>query len=253
MPYIVEASESETQQEFRDDDDNFLFNRFKPQAAQRSDPNISQFYFNPLKLVADLLAATNPRSILTLSLPVPQYQGFFKGPLDNLSSVPVFKNYFRSRDKFPAYVMAACDLSAVKRASKLALALQIPFVFIHNDKSEFVLAGEDVKGRDVLIFSEITDICTKFNRAATHLLKIRSATTVSLLTDYFIVPDRLELDKLSQFSKIFFTNTVQFVDDQFISGYDKFEVIDVSEYLAQAISLHHSGGSLKHLQETFGA
>lgn len=285
MPYIVEASESETLppnndlqrwllgvmsgnlDQYRGDDENYLFNRLKQQAAlcesKISDPNdpmISQFYFNPLKLVADLLSSTNPRSILTLSLPVPQYQGFFKGPLDDLSIIPVFKNYFRSRNEFPAYVIAACDLSSAKRASKLALALQTSFVFLHNDKSrksnsEFILAGEDVNGRDVLIFSEIADICTKFNQAANHLLKVQSATTVSLLTSHFIIPDRLELEKLSQFSKIFYTNTVQIVDDELINGNvnDKFEVIDVSEYLAQAISLHHSGGSLKHLQDTFGA
>lgn len=278
MPYIIPAEESETlppgkdlknidkndsEYHDQDQDQTFLSNRLEQQgilceaqtATQAQTPlDNGNIYFNPLKLIADLICSTNPRSILTLSLPVPQYHGFFNVPLDDLSIIPLFTKYFKSKkDKLPGYIIGTCDLSCAKRASKLSTALEASFVLLHNtdNENDFILSGDDVYDRDVLIFSDYADICTKFCRAAQFLLN-KSVATVSLLITHFLPPDHDEFEKLHHFSKIFLTNSVQ-LPDSLIAKSDKFEIIDISEYLARAINLHHTGGSLKHLQDTFSA
>jgi ribose-phosphate pyrophosphokinase len=67
------------------------------------------------KLVADLLQTAGVQRVITTDLHAGQIQGFFNIPVDNLTSTPVFYNYFRNRD-FNNLVVLSPDVGGIKMA-----------------------------------------------------------------------------------------------------------------------------------------
>jgi len=76
------------------------------------------------RLVAELIEAAGADRVVAVDLHVPQIQGFFKVPVDNLTAMPLFADYVR-REKplLQDVVIASPDVGGVVRANGLAYVL----------------------------------------------------------------------------------------------------------------------------------
>ena len=72
------------------------------------------------RLVADMLKVAGADRIIVTDLHAPQIQGFFTCPVDDLSAVPLFADFFRSELKGKDIVVVSPDHGGVTRARKLA-------------------------------------------------------------------------------------------------------------------------------------
>lgn len=71
-------------------------------------------------LVANLITCAGADAILTIDLHTTQIQGFFDIPVDNLSAIPVFSEYFRHKD-VDNLVVASLDMGGAASARNYAI------------------------------------------------------------------------------------------------------------------------------------
>ena len=74
------------------------------------------------KLVADLLSIAGASRVLVVDLHVPQIQGFFNIPVDEVSAIPLFAEYIKDLSINDPVVVAP-DVGATKKARQLAKRL----------------------------------------------------------------------------------------------------------------------------------
>jgi ribose-phosphate pyrophosphokinase len=77
------------------------------------------------KLIADLLQTSGATHVMTMMLHSPQVHGFFNVPADPLSSRPVIKKYFESRD-LSGTIVVCPDMGQAKSAARFAKSLGLP-------------------------------------------------------------------------------------------------------------------------------
>lgn len=113
------------------------------------------------RVCADCIEAAGADRVLTMDLHSPQIQGFFKIPVDHLYAMPVFVEYFRSKE-IPDLVVAAPDVGYGKQAYKFGEMMHAPVAFgnktrrSHDEKAEMLDIVGQVKDKNVLIVDDFT-------------------------------------------------------------------------------------------------
>ncbi len=109
------------------------------------------------------------KRIVTFDLHAKQEQGYFDGPLDELSAIPDFAAYYRNlfKDSFnsgrPDVLVISPDPGGAKRARKLAQALGTQYVTLdkirtgHGEAEHRFYLPSDVKGKKVIVIDDIVD------------------------------------------------------------------------------------------------
>ena len=70
------------------------------------------------RMVADLFKAAGAKRMVSIDLHSGQIQGFFEGPVDHLTAMPVLENYVRQNAQAP--VIVAPDAGRIKVAERMA-------------------------------------------------------------------------------------------------------------------------------------
>ena len=115
------------------------------------------------RLVADMLKVAGADRIIVTDLHAPQIQGFFTCPVDDLSAVPLFADFFRSELKGKDIVVVSPDHGGVTRARKLASFLNdAPIAIIDKRRPRPNVAQVmniigDVKGKVAIMIDDIVD------------------------------------------------------------------------------------------------
>ena len=190
------------------------------------------------KLVADLLGATGADRIITIDLHSGQIQGFFDGPVDHLTALPVLAEYIL-RNEQGELVIVAPDAGRVKAAEKLAGMLGQPLAFLHKRRSREVanqvevreVVGE-VAGRHCVMIDDIIDTAGTIVSGAEVLVangaeRVTAAATHGLFSGPAV--DRL---KNAPLAEVVVTNTVPVPEEKRI---DKIVVLSIAKILADAI------------------
>lgn len=120
------------------------------------------------KLVADLLETVGINRIITMDLHTPQIQGFFSCPVDDLSAIPLFGEYYRKKlsdqgisSKDVAVVSP--DHGSIHRARDLASELPDSSIAIIDKRrpapntAEVVNVVGEVRGKTCIIIDDIID------------------------------------------------------------------------------------------------
>lgn len=111
------------------------------------------------KLIADVLAASGADRVITLDLHADAIQGFFNIPLDHLTSLGLFADYFREKN-LKNVVIVSPDEGRVKQARKLVRQLNAPLAVgykhheFHGHTEITDLAG-DVRGKTPIILEDM--------------------------------------------------------------------------------------------------
>jgi ribose-phosphate pyrophosphokinase len=190
------------------------------------------------KLLADLLAAAGADRIVTIDLHAGQIQGFFDGPVDHLTAMPVFVDYLR-RKVGDGLVVVAPDAGRVKVAERFAQHLKADLAFVHkrhragvaNVVEARTVIGE-VQGRVCVVVDDMIDtggtLC-----AAAQILKEHGAARVLAVATHPVLSGRaVERLEASPISTVVVTDTLPLPDGQVGC---KLRVLSVSGILAQAI------------------
>ncbi len=132
------------------------------------------------RLVADLFKAAGAKRMVSVDLHSGQIQGFFDGPVDHLTAMPVLEGYMREHCD-PGVVIIAPDAGRVKVAERFAqhlgdLNADLAFVNKRRPKgmANVAVAKEvigEVDGRHCVITDDMIDTASTIASAAEILLE----------------------------------------------------------------------------------
>jgi ribose-phosphate pyrophosphokinase len=190
------------------------------------------------KLLADLLAAAGAGRIISVDLHAGQIQGFFDGPVDHLTAMPVFIDYLRGTVG-NGLVVVAPDAGRVKVAERFAQHLTADLAFVHKHHRAGVanvvqaraVVGE-VAGRTCVIVDDMIDTAGTLCAAA-QILKEHGAGKVLAVATHPVLSGRaVERLEASPISTVAVTDTLP-LPERLPGG--KLRVLSVSAILARAI------------------
>jgi ribose-phosphate pyrophosphokinase len=190
------------------------------------------------KLVANMFAAVGTNRLMSVDLHSGQIQGFFDGPVDHLTAMPVIVDYIRTHLPDDMVVVSP-DAGRVKVAERYTNVLNADLAIVHkrrvkgqkNTVEAIEIVGE-VEGRVCVIIDDMIDtggtLC-----AAAEQLKARGAEEIYALATHGVLSDpAIDRFKNSVISKVVVTNTLPLPSEKQI---DKIEQLSIAKVLAEAI------------------
>ncbi|AXE26677.1 ribose-phosphate diphosphokinase [Streptomyces globosus] len=205
------------------------------------------------RLVADLLKTAGADRILTVDLHTDQIQGFFDGPVDHLSALPVLADYVGAKVDRTKLTIVSPDAGRVRVADRWCDRLDAPLAIVHKRRDKDVanqvtvheVVGE-VRGRVCVLVDDMIDtggtIC-----AAAEALFAHGAEDVIVTATHGILSgpaaDRLKNSKVSEFV---FTDTLPDPSDLEL---DKITVLSIAPTIARAVREVFEDGSVTSLFE----
>jgi ribose-phosphate pyrophosphokinase len=193
------------------------------------------------RLVADMFRAAGAKRMISIDLHSGQIQGFFDGPVDHLTAMPVLEQYVRTHATEP--VIVSPDAGRIKVAERMTQHLgdcgaDLAFIYKRRPKGTANVAEAkevigDVKGRLCVLTDDMIDTAGTVVSAAELLLE-RGATEVWAMATHGVLSgpaiDRL---KNAPLARIVLTNTLPLPPDKQLPN---IEVLSVAEILAEALS-----------------
>ncbi|MFM8389419.1 MAG: ribose-phosphate diphosphokinase, partial [Actinomycetota bacterium] len=194
------------------------------------------------RLMADLFHTAGADRLMTVDLHTSQIQGFFDGPVDHLTAMPVLEKYVRANAS-EGMVIVSPDAGRVKVAERFAqhlsdLNADVAFINKRRPKgtTNVAVAKEvigEVEGRLCILTDDMIDTGGTIVSAA-ELLRERGATEVwAMATHGVLSGPAIERLEQSAISRVVVTNTLPLAKDKSI---DKIEVLSVAQILADALA-----------------
>ena len=194
------------------------------------------------RLLADLFRAAGSKRMVSIDLHSGQIQGFFEGPVDHLTAMPVLERYVRDHAT-EGLVIVSPDAGRVRVAERFAQHLadmnaDVAFINKRRPKglANVAVAKEvigDVEGRQCILADDMIDTASTMVTAA-ELLLARGAKEVWAMATHAVLSgpavDRL---KNSKIDRVVVTNTLPLGEDK---RFDKVEVLSVARIIADALA-----------------
>ena len=188
------------------------------------------------RLIADMFRTAGADRILSVDLHSGQIQGFFDGPVDHLTAMPVLIDYF---SEFDDLVVVSPDAGRVKVAERYANQLHADLAIVHKRRSmqlKNVVEAKDivveVDGRTCVLIDDMIDTGGTIVAAAELLIE-KGAARVFVATTHAVfsgpAAERLQSSGIEQ---VVATNTLPLPPDK---RFDKLVVLSVAPIIARAI------------------
>jgi ribose-phosphate pyrophosphokinase len=192
------------------------------------------------RLVSDFFAAAGADRIMSVDLHSGQIQGFFDGPVDHLTAVPLLTDFLREHVNGD-FVMVGPDTGRIKVAELAArhLAGDVDVASVYkrrpkeavNQVQALDIMG-DVDGRMCVLIDDMIDTASTICAAA-DLLVENGATEVWAMATHAVLSDpAIDRLKNSQIVRVVVTDTVPLPPEKQI---DTIEVCSVAKVIADAI------------------
>ena len=190
------------------------------------------------KLIANMFRTAGASRLVSIDLHSGQIQGFFDGPVDHLTAMPVLVDYLKSLGTEDLVVVSP-DAGRVKVAERYANALGASLAIVHKrrvrDKKNTVEAKDvvgDVAGKVCVLIDDMIDTGGTIVAAAEQLVE-KGAKSVFVATTHPVLSgpavDRL---KNSSIEKVIVTDTLPLGPEK---QFDKIVVLSIAGILARAI------------------
>ena len=190
------------------------------------------------RLVADLFLTAGAKRMVSVDLHSGQIQGFFNGPVDHLTAIPVLENYLREQATDP--VIVSPDAGRIKVAERMAQHLNADLAFIYKRRpkgtTNVAVARDvigEVRGRQCILVDDMIDTAGTIVSAA-EILKAKGATAVWAMATHGVLSgpaiDRL---KNAPIERVVITNTLPLPPEKQL---DKIEVLSVARIIADALN-----------------
>ncbi|GHN00596.1 ribose-phosphate pyrophosphokinase [Cytophagales bacterium WSM2-2] len=198
------------------------------------------------RMIADMIQLMGADRIITLDLHTNAIEGFYKIPVDPLSSHRLFLDHIRQLG-IKDLCLCSPDFGGIKRIKQYKKDLDTPMVVINKERlkpnavSSMEIIG-DVKGKNVIIVDDLVDTAGTLCKAA-DLLKSQGAISVRAYCTHGVLSGpALENIERSQIEKMYISDTVI----ESIS-HPKIEIISCASLLVKAIENVISNKSLSQL------
>jgi len=198
------------------------------------------------RLVADLITTAGAHRVLTVDLHVPQIQGFFRIPVDELTAFPSIGDYFRGKDHNNLVVVAP-DLARAKDARNVAAKLDAPLAIIekrragNNQLAEALQVIGDVEGRQALIVDDEIDRGSTLSAAVGLLLENGATGVMAAAVHGFFSGPAIQRLKESPLEEVVITDTLPQPPEKRLK---KIQILTVAPLLGEAIRSIHTGQSV---------
>ena len=205
------------------------------------------------RVCADCLGTVGIDRILTMDLHSPQFQGFFKKPVDHLSAIPILARQISSMG-LPDIVIVSPDAGFTKNARIYSTILNSPIAIGEKirtgsgDVAEVLEIIGDVKGKTAIIVDDFSTTCNTLASAASLLLKHGAKKVYACISHSLLNDEGVKTLEESVIEKLIVTDTV---DNPFIAGCSKIKVVSVTQIFAEAVSTIHNEESLGQLLEKY--
>ncbi|MGH9120757.1 MAG: ribose-phosphate diphosphokinase, partial [Acidimicrobiales bacterium] len=169
------------------------------------------------RLVADIFATAGADRIISVNLHSGQIQGFFDGPFDHLTAVPLLIDYLVEHAPTNDFVMVAPDTGRSKvaeQAARLAgeqVGVASVFKTRHVDSVNEVQALDimgDVKGRMCVLIDDLVDTAGTLCAAADILIAEGATEVWAVCTHPLLSGPAIDRLKNSPIAKLVVTNTL---------------------------------------------
>jgi ribose-phosphate pyrophosphokinase len=194
------------------------------------------------RLLADMFKAAGATRMVSIDLHSGQIQGFFAGPVDHLTAMPVLEQYVRDHAERD-FVIVSPDAGRVKVAERFAqhlgdLDADVAFINKRRPKgtANVAVAKEvigDVEGRLCILTDDMIDTGGTICSAAELLLERGAKEVWAMATHGVLSGPAVERLAASPFARVVLTNTLP-IDDGKV--FPKLEVLSVAKILADALA-----------------
>ena len=204
------------------------------------------------RMVSDFFAAAGADRIMSVDLHSGQIQGFFDGPVDHLTAVPILTDFLRdhaSRD----FVMVGPDTGRIKVAELAArhLAGNVDVASVYkrrpkdsvNQVQALDILG-DVDGRMCVLIDDMIDTASTICAAADILMENGATDVWAMATHAVLSEPAVDRLKNSQISRVVVTDTLPLPPEKQI---DKIEVCSVARIIADAIDAVFEDASVSEI------
>jgi len=204
------------------------------------------------RMVSDFFAAAGADRIMSVDLHSGQIQGFFDGPVDHLTAVPILTDFLRdhaSRD----FVMVGPDTGRIKVAELAArhLAGDVDVASVYkrrpkdsvNQVQALDIMG-DVDGRMCVLIDDMIDTASTICAAADILMENGATDVWAMATHAVLSEPAVDRLKNSQISRVVVTDTLPLPPEKQI---DKIEVCSVARIIGDAIDAVFEDASVSEI------
>jgi ribose-phosphate pyrophosphokinase len=203
------------------------------------------------RLIADLLTAVGVDRVITVDLHADQIQGFFNSPVDHLTALPLFADYFKKK-KLKDLVVVAPDAGRVRFAKRLASIIgnNTTLAFMHKSRprhnvAEVVNIVGEVKDKTVLLVDDMVDTAGSITAGLANLKKHGCKDEIYLATTHpvFSGPAIERLAKAG-FNEVIVTDTIPIPKESQFKG---LKTLSMAPMIAEAIKRDFLNDSISSL------
>lgn len=190
------------------------------------------------RVIADCLQAAGASKIITMDLHSPSIPGFFQIPVENLSAMKTFADYFRQTDLSETVVVSP-DAGFAKQARKYAVELGLPCVIgdksrpeLLKQKAEILEIMGEVRDKNCLIVDDFTTSAGTLCDIARALRERGAKKIVAAVAHAPIDEKACQRIEESAIEKLVTTNTIE---NPVFAKSAKIQVLDVSGEFAKSL------------------
>ena len=202
------------------------------------------------RLINDVLAAAGADRIMSVDLHSGQIQGFFDGPVDHLTAVPLLVEYLR-QNASSDFVMVAPDTGRTKVAEQAATHLDVDVASVYKRRAKDTINSVqavdvmgEVDGRMCVLIDDMIDTAGTICAAADVLLDKGATEVWAMATHGVLSGPAIDRLKNSALTKVVITDTLPLPTEKQI---DKIEVLSVASVFADAIDAVFEDASVSEI------
>jgi len=200
------------------------------------------------KLVANLLTVAGVDRSITIDLHQGQIQGFFDRPVNHLTALPIFGDYFNEK-KLENVCVVSPDVGRAKATKKLASILNADLAIMHkirpaHNEVETTSVIGDVKGKTCIINDDMIDTAGTIQSSVKTLKKAGAASVYVCATHGLFSSKAYDRLTTSEIEEVVVCDTVP-VKPEYLTGMIK--VISVAPLLSRAINNVYLEASVSEL------
>lgn len=204
------------------------------------------------RLICDLLQTAGADRIMTVDLHAAQEQGFFNGPVDHLTAMPLLLDYVRDSLPLAGATIVSPDAGRIKVSEQWAAKLGgIPLAFIHktrdvnrpNHAQAHGIIGT-VDNRDCIVVDDMIDTAGTICEAVRSLKRAGAKSITLVATHGILSGPAVERLKDVGAREIVLTDTVPIPESKCLPN---MTVLSIAPLLAAGIRSVFESESVTHL------
>lgn len=186
------------------------------------------------RMIADIIQLMGADRIITLDLHTNAIEGFYKIPLDPLSSLKLFVGHIKSL-ALPDLCLCSPDFGGIKRIKQYKKYVEADMVVINKERlkanqvAHMEIIG-DVHGKNVIIIDDLVDTAGTLCKAADLLMEHGAKSVRACCTHGVLSGAALSTIDQSRLERLYIADTVVELLD-----HPKIEIVSCAELLARAM------------------